>query len=66
MSLASPRGGHVVALTFLDPVCTSDCPLIAQEFRSAIGGWPVRAGEVDFIAIVANPFLPLHLVHESI
>ena len=32
VSLASLRG-HVVALTFLDPVCTSDCPLIAQEFR---------------------------------
>ena len=32
VSLASLRG-HTVALTFLDPVCTSDCPLIAQEFR---------------------------------
>ncbi len=54
VSLASLRG-HVVALTFLDPVCTSDCPLIAQEFRQAdqrLGG---QAGEVDFVAIVANP-----------
>ena len=25
--------GHTVVLTFLDPVCTSDCPLIAQELR---------------------------------
>ena len=54
VSLASLRG-HVVALTFLDPVCTSDCPLIAQEFRSTdqqLGG---QDGRVDFIAIVANP-----------
>ena len=24
-----------MALTFLDPVCTTDCPIIAQEFREA-------------------------------
>jgi cytochrome oxidase Cu insertion factor (SCO1/SenC/PrrC family) len=54
VSLASLRG-HVLAMTFLDPVCTSDCPLIAQEFRQAderLGG---EAGQVDFVAIVANP-----------
>ncbi len=54
VSLASLRG-HVLALTFLDPVCTSDCPLIAQEFRQAdqrLGG---QSGDVDFVAIVANP-----------
>ena len=34
VSLSSLRG-HTVALTFLDPVCTSDCPLIAQEFHQA-------------------------------
>ena len=34
VSLASLRG-KVVLLTFLDPVCTTDCPLIAQEFRAA-------------------------------
>jgi len=53
VSLASLRG-HTVALTFLDPVCTSDCPLIAQEFRQT----DQRLGEasnVDFVAIVANP-----------
>ena len=55
VSLASLRG-KVVLLTFLDPVCTSDCPLIAQEFRQAdqlLGGrrarsnsspwWPTRS-----------------------
>ena len=45
VSLESLRG-HTVALTFLDPVCTTDCPLIAQEFRP--GGpaafEPTRAG----------------------
>jgi cytochrome oxidase Cu insertion factor (SCO1/SenC/PrrC family) len=54
VSLASLRG-HTVALTFLDPVCTSDCPLIAQEFREAdqrLGG---SASNVDFVAVVANP-----------
>jgi cytochrome oxidase Cu insertion factor (SCO1/SenC/PrrC family) len=54
VSLASLRG-KVVLLTFLDPVCTSDCPLIAQEFRAAdqlLGG---RAHDVVLVAIVANP-----------
>jgi cytochrome oxidase Cu insertion factor (SCO1/SenC/PrrC family) len=53
VSLSSLRG-HTLALTFLDPVCTSDCPLIAQEFRQAdarLGG----TSAVDFVAIVANP-----------
>jgi cytochrome oxidase Cu insertion factor (SCO1/SenC/PrrC family) len=54
VSLASLRG-HVVALTFLDPVCTSDCPLIAQEFRSTDQQLAGQDGRVDFIAIVANP-----------
>ena len=34
VTLASLRG-KVVLLTFLDPVCTGDCPLEAQEFRQA-------------------------------
>ena len=54
VNLAGLRG-HVVALTFLDPVCTSDCPLIAQEFRQAAQGLAGQATRVDFVAIVANP-----------
>ena len=54
VSLASLRG-HAVALTFLDPVCTSDCPLIAQEFRQADLQLGAAAHNVDFVAIVANP-----------
>jgi cytochrome oxidase Cu insertion factor (SCO1/SenC/PrrC family) len=44
-----------VLLTFLDPVCTTDCPLIAQEMRSAdtmLGG---KAGNTELVAVVANP-----------
>ena len=54
VSLASLRG-HAVALTFLDPVCTSDCPLIAQEFRQTDLKLGAAAHNVDFVAIVANP-----------
>jgi cytochrome oxidase Cu insertion factor (SCO1/SenC/PrrC family) len=54
VSLTSLRG-RTVALTFLDPVCTSDCPLIAQEFRQADAMLGAAAQRVDFIAIVANP-----------
>ena len=42
VSLASLRG-KVVLMTFLDPVCTTDCPLIAQEFKQA-GSCSGRAG----------------------
>ena len=54
VSLAGLRG-HVVALTFLDPVCTSDCPLIAQEFRLADEQLAGVGHQVDFVAVVANP-----------
>ncbi len=54
VSLASLRG-HVVALTFLDPVCTSDCPLIAQEFRQTDENLDAQGRNVDFVAVVANP-----------
>ena len=54
VSLSSLRG-HTLALTFLDPVCTSDCPLIAQEFRQTDQRLGAHARDVDFVAIVANP-----------
>jgi cytochrome oxidase Cu insertion factor (SCO1/SenC/PrrC family) len=54
VSLASLRG-HVIALTFLDPVCTSDCPTIAQEFRLTDQALSSESGRVDYVAIVANP-----------
>jgi cytochrome oxidase Cu insertion factor (SCO1/SenC/PrrC family) len=54
VSLASLRG-KVVLLTFLDPVCTSTCPLIAQEFRAAGQLLGANARKVELVAIVANP-----------
>jgi cytochrome oxidase Cu insertion factor (SCO1/SenC/PrrC family) len=54
VSLASLHG-KVVLLTFLDPVCTSDCPVIAQEFRVADQMLGASAARVELVAIVANP-----------
>ena len=54
VSLASLRG-KVVLLTFLDPVCTSDCPLIAQEFRAAGQLLGASDRQVELVAVVANP-----------
>jgi cytochrome oxidase Cu insertion factor (SCO1/SenC/PrrC family) len=36
-------------------VCTSDCPLIAQEFRQADQVLGPGSGRVELVAIVANP-----------
>ncbi|MGA2530751.1 MAG: SCO family protein [Acidimicrobiales bacterium] len=47
--------GYAVAVTFLDPVCTTDCPLIAQEFHAADQMLGAQSRRTLFIAIVANP-----------
>ena len=47
--------GHTVVLTFLDPVCTSDCPLIAQELRVADTMLGSSASDVELVAVVNNP-----------
>jgi cytochrome oxidase Cu insertion factor (SCO1/SenC/PrrC family) len=54
VSLASLRG-KVVLLTFLDPVCTTDCPLIAQEFRAAGQLLGAASKQVELVAVVTNP-----------
>jgi cytochrome oxidase Cu insertion factor (SCO1/SenC/PrrC family) len=54
VTLAGLRG-KAVALTFLDPVCTSDCPVIAQEFKSASESLGSQAHQVELVAINANP-----------
>jgi len=54
ISLASLRG-KAVAITFLDPVCTSDCPVIAQEFREADSALGPRVARVALVAVDANP-----------
>jgi cytochrome oxidase Cu insertion factor (SCO1/SenC/PrrC family) len=48
--------GHTVLLTYLDPVCVTDCPIIAQELRltdQMLGAQ--QASSVDLVAVVANP-----------
>lgn len=47
--------GKVLAVTFLDPVCTSDCPIIAQEFRDAAAQLGGAAAKVELVAVDANP-----------
>jgi cytochrome oxidase Cu insertion factor (SCO1/SenC/PrrC family) len=54
VSLTGLRG-KVILLTFLDPVCSSACPLIAQEFRAAGQLLGSDSRKVELVAIVANP-----------
>ena len=54
VSMADLRG-YTVAMTFLDPVCTTDCPVIAQEFKAANRMLGSSASKVRFVAIAANP-----------
>jgi len=54
MSFASLRG-RVVLMTYLDPVCNSDCPIIAQEFKQADRLLGAEARRVELVAIDANP-----------
>ena len=53
ITLAGLRG-KVVLLTFLDDTCTTDCPLIAQEFRDA-GQLLGDTRHVQLVAINYNP-----------
>ena len=54
VTLASLRG-KVVLMTFLDPVCTTDCPIIAQEFKQAGQMLGAQGKNVELVAVVANP-----------
>jgi cytochrome oxidase Cu insertion factor (SCO1/SenC/PrrC family) len=54
VSLSALRAKAVV-LTFLDPVCVSDCPLIAQELKEADSMLGGRERGVVLVAVVANP-----------
>jgi cytochrome oxidase Cu insertion factor (SCO1/SenC/PrrC family) len=54
VSLASFHG-KVVLLTFLDPVCTNDCPVIGDEFRQADQVLGAKSRNVELVAIVTNP-----------
>ena len=54
VSLAGLRG-KVVLMTFLDPVCTSDCPIIGAEMKEAGVLLGSADKDVELVAIVANP-----------
>jgi cytochrome oxidase Cu insertion factor (SCO1/SenC/PrrC family) len=54
VTLASLHG-KVVLMTFLDPVCTTDCPIIAQEFKQTGELLGVKDKDIELVAIVANP-----------
>jgi cytochrome oxidase Cu insertion factor (SCO1/SenC/PrrC family) len=54
VSLAQLRG-KVVLMTFLDPVCTTDCPIIAQEFKQTGEMLGALDSRVELVAVVANP-----------
>jgi cytochrome oxidase Cu insertion factor (SCO1/SenC/PrrC family) len=54
VTLASLRG-KVVIMTFLDPVCTSDCPIIGAELKQAGVMLGAKDSDVELVAIVANP-----------
>jgi cytochrome oxidase Cu insertion factor (SCO1/SenC/PrrC family) len=50
--------GKIVVLTFLDPVCTDDCPLIAGQLALADRQLGASAADVEFVAIDSNPLFP--------
>ena len=54
VTLAGLRG-KVVLLTFLDDTCSTDCPLIAQEFRQAGQLLSADTVQVELVAINYNP-----------
>jgi cytochrome oxidase Cu insertion factor (SCO1/SenC/PrrC family) len=54
VTLAGLRG-KVVLLTFLDDTCSTDCPLIAQEFRIAGQLLGADLQHVELVAINYNP-----------
>jgi cytochrome oxidase Cu insertion factor (SCO1/SenC/PrrC family) len=47
--------GRTVVLAFLDPVCTSDCPFIAQELKATDQMLGSQASGVDLVAVATNP-----------
>jgi cytochrome oxidase Cu insertion factor (SCO1/SenC/PrrC family) len=54
VSLASLRG-KTIAFTFLDDTCTTDCPVIASEFRTADSYLGTEARRVEMVAVNAYP-----------
>jgi cytochrome oxidase Cu insertion factor (SCO1/SenC/PrrC family) len=53
-SLSSLRG-KVVLLVFLDPVCTTDCTFMGQEFLQAGQLLAAERSRVELVGVVVNP-----------
>ena len=53
------HSGHYTLLTFLDPVCWTDCPLLGEQLRDVAQSFGPRA-PLDVVAVAANP------LHESL
>ena len=47
--------GKVVLMTFLDPVCTTDCPIIGAEMKETGVLLGSADKDVELVAVVANP-----------
>jgi len=55
-SVDFPSAGTYSVLTFLDPKCWTDCPLIAQHLKAlAQALTPSERARVRFVAVAANP-----------
>ena len=46
--------GRYTMLTFLDPVCWTDCPLLAAQLKQVRSELPASA-PIDIVAVAANP-----------
>jgi len=49
------HAGHVTLLTFLDPRCWTDCPLLAQQMKTVRSELPASA-KLDLVAVAADPY----------
>ena len=47
--------GRVTLITFLDPVCWTDCPLLANQVAQ-VRSQLARDAKIDIVAVAANPY----------
>jgi cytochrome oxidase Cu insertion factor (SCO1/SenC/PrrC family) len=47
--------GYVTLLTFIDPRCWTDCPLLAQQLKTLRGDLPANT-KLDLVAVAADPY----------
>jgi len=53
--LARRAPGNVTLLTFLDPRCWTDCPLLAQQLKVLRADLPTST-KLDIVAVAADPY----------